>query len=36
VLAELRYGFKRHLTEEFETALAATEEILEEIERSLD
>jgi len=36
VLAELRYGFKRHLTDEFEAALAATEEILEEIKRSLD
>jgi len=35
VLIELRYGFKRHLTEEFETALVAVEEILEEIDRSL-
>lgn len=36
VLAELRYGFKRHLTDEFNTALIATEKILEEIEQSLD
>ena len=36
VLAELRYGFKKHLTDEFESALLATEEILAEIEKSLD
>lgn len=36
VLAELRYEFKRHLTDEFETALVATEEILAEIDQSLN
>ncbi|MHC4071649.1 MAG: hypothetical protein ACYTGS_06395 [Planctomycetota bacterium] len=34
VLAEVRYGYKRHLTGEFEAAIAATEPILAEIEKS--
>lgn len=36
VLAEIRYGFKRHLTGEFESAIAAAEMILEEIEKSIN
>ena len=36
VLVELRYGYKRHLTEEFEAAIVAAEEILSEIEFSLN
>ena len=36
VLAEIRYGFKRHLTGEFESAIAAVEVILTEIEKSMN
>lgn len=36
VLAEIRYGFKVHLTEEFESAIAAVEEILTEIRYSMN
>lgn len=36
VLAEIRYGYKRHLTGEFEAAIAAAEAILAEIESSID
>lgn len=36
VLAEIRYGYKRHLTGEFEAAIDAAEAILAEIELSLD
>lgn len=36
VLVELRHGYKRHLTGEFEAAIAAAEEILSEIEISLN
>ena len=36
VLAEIRYGYRRHLNDEFEAAIAAAEAILEEIERSAD
>lgn len=35
-LAEIRYGFKLHLTGEFESAIAAVEDILSEIEKSLN
>jgi hypothetical protein len=35
ILAEIRYGYKLHLTGELESAIAAAEEILSEIERSL-
>lgn len=34
VLVEIRYGYKRHLTGEFDAAIAAAEEILLEIESS--
>jgi len=34
VLAEIRYGYKRHLTGEFKAAIAAAEAILAEIENS--
>ena len=33
-LAEVRYGYKKHLTGEFEAAIAAAEAILVEIEKS--
>ena len=35
VLAQVRYGYKRHLTAEFEAAIVATEAILVEIEKSI-
>ena len=35
-MVEIRYGFRKHLTEEYEAALAAADAILTEIERSLD
>jgi hypothetical protein len=34
VLAEVRYGYKRHLTGEFEAAITAAEAIIAEIEKS--
>ena len=34
VIAEIRYGFKVHLTEEFDSAIAAVDEILAEIRKS--
>lgn len=36
VLTEIRYGYKRHLTQEFEIAIDAAEAILLEIDRSID
>ncbi len=36
VLAEFRYGFKMHLTGEFKSAIAAAEEILAEIKKSMN
>jgi len=36
VLAEVRYGYKRHLTGEFETAISEAEAILAEIEISIN
>jgi hypothetical protein len=36
VLLEINYGYKRHLTEEFEAAIEAAESILAEIEMSID
>ena len=36
VLVEIRYGYKRHLTGEFERAIAAAEAILADIEISID
>jgi len=36
VLVEIRYGYKKHLTGEFEDAIAAAEAILAEIEKSAD
>jgi hypothetical protein len=36
VLAEIRYSLKRHLTGEFEGAIAAAEAILAEIETSIN
>jgi len=36
VLAEFRYDFKMHLTGEFESAIAAAEEILAEIKKSMN
>ncbi|NIA26976.1 MAG: hypothetical protein GWP02_02895 [Desulfobulbaceae bacterium] len=36
VLAEIRYGFKMHLTGEFKSAIAAAEEILAEIKKSMN
>jgi len=36
VLSEIRYGYKRHLTQEFELAITAAEEILSEIDKSID
>jgi len=36
VLTEIRYGYKRHLSQEFEAAIAAAETILAEIEKSAD
>ena len=34
VLVEVRYGYKRHLTGEFEAAITAAEAIIAEIEKS--
>lgn len=36
VLLEVRYAYKRHLTGEFEAAIAAAESILAEVEKSID
>jgi hypothetical protein len=36
VMVEIRYGYKRHLTEEFHLAIAAAEEILLEIDKSIN
>ncbi len=36
VLVEIRYGFLRHLTDEFEAAILAAEEIVSEIDESID
>jgi len=36
VLSEIRYGYKRHLTQEFEIAIDAAEAILLEIENSIE
>lgn len=35
ILAGVRYGYKRHLTDEFKAAIAAAEAILVEIEKSI-
>jgi len=35
-MVEIRYGYRMHLTEEYETALVAVDSILMEINRSLD
>jgi len=35
-MVEIRYGFRMHLTEEYEAALVAVDSILMEINRSLD
>jgi hypothetical protein len=35
-MVEIRYGYRKHLTEEYEAAIAAVDAILTEIERSLD
>lgn len=35
-MVEIRYGYRKHLTQEYEAALAAVDAILTEIERSLD
>ena len=36
VMVEIRYGYKRHLTGEFDAAITAAEAILAEIEKSID
>ena len=36
VLTEIRYGYKRHLSQEFEIAIGAAEAILLEIEKSIE
>ena len=36
ILVEIRYGFKMHLTGEFESAIAAAEEIIAEIRKSMN
>ena len=36
VLVEVRYGFQRHLTDEFEAAISAADEIVSEIDESID